>query len=309
MSWLKWLAVVLIVFAAGLFSWLNFTFAGRLIGANHAVATPQVLTATPRSSASDLSRLDVDFASAPSVPEGLTELMPELSRSAQVVDGRLTLRGVPAKAGWYSDRSGPFFYRVVSGNFLVETEVRSVKADDGRTRPTGSFNSSGLLIRDPASDKGKMRWVMYNIGQQYEFFGTEAKSTVPDIGGWHFQRLAGFQSASTLWLTPLPTDVVEARLRICRVGDEFRFFKNLPGTQVWAEEAFADGTTVMGNGVSQPTKGVVDGGVIRFLRPDIPDTVQVGLVTNPGMPPHDGVGQFASITFTRIADFAPCMAN
>ncbi len=309
MAWWKWILGVLALLAIGVFAWLNFTFAGRLIGARHDAPAPVAIKPTARSSAADLSPLSVDFAATRAPLGGLTELMPALSRTAEVIDGRLTLRGVPAKAGWYSDRSGPFAYRIVSGDFMVETTVRAVKAADGRTRPEGRFNSSGLLVRDPASDTGKMRWLMYNIGQQYAFYGTEAKSTVPDIGVWHFQRLAGFQSASTLWLTPLADTIVEARLRICRVGDEFRFFKNLPGSDGWIEEAYTSRTSVMGNGVSKPTPGVEEGGIIRFIRPDIAETVQVGLISNPGMPAHDGVGHFKSITFTRIADFTVCTAD
>lgn len=192
---------------------------------------------------------------------------------------------------------------------MVETEVRAVKADDPGSRPEGSFNSSGLLVRDPSSDTGDMRWVMYNIGQQADFYGTEAKSTVPDTGEWHMQRLAGFTSGSTLWLTPVPSGVMEARLRVCRVGDEFRFFKRLPGATEWVEEAYAPGTDVQGNGMAVPTEGVVDGGVIRFIRPDIADTVQVGLINNPGQPPNDGIGQFSGISFERIDSFSACMAD
>lgn len=45
---------------------------------------------------------------------------------------------------------------------------------------------------------------------------------------------------------------------------------------------------------------------IRFIRPDIPQTIQVGLIVNPGMPPHDGEGQFSHISFERIGSFAQC---
>jgi hypothetical protein len=51
------------------------------------------------------------------------------------------------------------------------------------------------------------------------------------------------------------------------------------------------------------------GGTVRFLREDMPLTVQVGLVVNPGGRPNDGEGQFRSIRFRRISDFSPCLAD
>jgi hypothetical protein len=309
MSLWKWALGGAGIFVVLILGWLNFTPEGRLIGNSYDAPPPQALTPTAQSSAADLSSLNVDFASAGPRFGGLMELAPDLRLMAEIADGRFHVRGIPEKAGWYSDRSGPLFYRVVSGDFMVDTEVRTVKAADGKTRPSGKFNSAGLLVRDPASDTGNMRWVMYNIGQQDGFYGTEAKSTVPDTGEWHFQRLAGFGSRSTLWLTPVPEGVVQARLRICRVGSEFRFFKQLPGSDGWSEEAYSPRTKVLGNGADTPTDGVKEAGVIRFVRPDISPTVQVGLIANPGMAPSDGMGQFTGISFERISAFSDCTAN
>ena len=304
----SWIVIgVAVVLCGGVAAWLTLTPQGRLIGSSYAVPTPVAAEATPASTATDLSFLDVDFASVADGFGGLTELMPDLSHAAEVQDGWLRVRGVPARAGWYSDRSGPMFYRVVSGDFMVETRARAVLASDGTGRPTGAFNSTGLVVRDPSSDRGAMRWLMYNFGQQDGFYGTEAKSTVPDTGGFHVQRLAGFRSRSTLWLTPLPDGVVEASLRICRIGDEFRFFQRVAGADAWTEEAHGAGTVVLGNGTGTPTPGVVENGVIRFVRADMPATVQVGLVSNPGMPPNDGESRFAGIAFTRIDGFEACL--
>lgn len=295
-------------------AWANLTMQGRLISRNlmgygYATPAPERLAATPATTAVDLSGHDVDFSKTPEPLGGLTELQEGLSRTADIQNQRLALRGVPERAGWYSDRSGPFYYRVVSGDFMVETGVRVVNADDGVARPEGMFNSAGLLVRDPTSDTGSMRWVMYNIGQQAGFYGTEAKSTAPDLGTWHMQRLAGFKSASTLWLTPAPEDIVEARLRICRIGAEYRFFKQLPGSDSWTEETQTSATVVMGNRVSVPTAGVVEQGVVRFIRPDIPEAVQVGLINNPGAPPNDGIGLFSDVRFSRVDDFNACASG
>lgn len=293
----------------GLAYFFTATPQGRLIGNSYAVPEPQTLQPTAISTAQDLSVFDVVFAETGGDLGGLDALMLGLHRTAEIADGWLRLRGVPEEAGWYSDRSGPFLYREVTGDFMIETRARSVQTADGQSRPLGSYNSNGLLVRDASGSRGEMRWLMYNFGQQESFYGTEAKSTVPDWGGFHIQQLAGFDSRSTFWLTPLPRDIVEARLRICRIGDEFRFFKQLPGSDAWTEEEHTPETVLLGNGAERPTAGVEEGGAIRFLRPDMPQTVQVGIINNPGMPPHDGEGQFASLSFARITGFAECLAG
>ncbi len=295
-------------------AWAYLTVPGRLItrnlmGFGYATPAATALSPTELSTTADLSVLDVDFATVTAEFGGLSPLLRALSRRAEIEDGWLKVRGVPFDAGWYSDRSGPMFYREITGDFLVETRARGVRAADGSARPTGDFNSTGLIVRDPAGTTANMRWLMYNFGQQLGFYGTEAKTTVPDSGEWHAQKLAGFHSRSTLWLTPMPDDIVEARLRICRIGDEFRFFKSHEGSDGWVEEVHGPGTVVQGNGVDVPTPGVVDGGAIRFVRPDIARTVQVGLISNPGFPPNDGESQFAGIWFRRISGFEACVAD
>ncbi len=279
----------------------------RLIGMTYAVPPAMEPRATPASSAADLSTLDVDFRTSGTSLGGLKELDPQLRTRLEVRDGRLAIKGVSERAGWYSDRSGPMLYRLVTGNFLVETRARSVLSADNARRPTASFNTSGLLVRDPSSTRGNMRWLMYNFGQQDAFYGTEAKNTVPDFGGFNLQSAAGFNSRSTLFLTKMPDGFVEADLRICRIGGEFRFFKRLAGSGRWVEERQDESTTIQGNGASRPTPGVVPGGVIRFQRDDMPGTVQVGLISNPGFPPNDGESQFAYLRFKRITDFDACV--
>ncbi len=297
---------VFVVVAAALIFFLRFTPQGRLIGMTHVVPPAQQLQPTQESAAADLSASSVDFGFVRDGFGGLRELDPSLRTTAVVEDGWLRVRGVAERAGWYSDRSGPLFYRVITGDFMVETRARSVLTADPARRPTASFNSAGLIVRDAASERGKMRWLMYNFGQQATFYGTEAKNTVPDAGGFHIHRLAGFASHSTLLLTPMPDRIVEADLRICRVGNEFRLFKRLPGASEWAEESQTAETQAQGNGLANPTLGVGASGPIRFIRSDMPATVQVGLVSNPGFPPNDGESRFQHIRFQRIAAFDAC---
>jgi hypothetical protein len=189
---------------------------------------------------------------------------------------------------------------------MAETHVRTASVRGETLRPVGKFNSTGLLARDPASARDQMRWVMHNIGMQDSFYGTEAKNTVPADGSWHMQRLAGFRSLSTLYLTPVRDGLMEATLRMCRVGNEFRFFSRLPGESRWREEVHATGTVVQGNGSGKPTPGVQAQGPIRFLRDDMPSTLQVGLISNPGLTEHDGESRFDYLRFRRIESFRTC---
>jgi hypothetical protein len=262
--------------------------------------------ATPKSRSADLSRLDAEFGQGPSSLAGLTSLAPKVTLEARVENGWLHLRGAGRIGGWYSDRSGPMLYQNVTGDFLVETRVQSVLAADFSKRPTASFNSAGLVMRDPLSRDENMRWVMYNIGQQDGFYGREAKTTRPYAGRWHQQQLAGFKSLSTFILTKMPDGLVEATIRMCRIGPEIRMYHRYPGETRWSEETQDASTTIQGNGSSEPTPGVVPGGVIRMARPDLPETLQVGVISNPGMSPNDGLSRFSYLRFRRIDDFSEC---
>jgi hypothetical protein len=263
------------------------------------------LAPTAASQAADLSGSSVGFAAGSGA--GLQRLVPSVITRDVVEEGWLKMAGRPVLGGWYSDRSGPMAYTIVTGDFLAETRVRAVKAGAPTGRPTGAFNSAGLLVRDPASGPGTMRWAMFNIGMQEEFYGTEIKMTVPDFGGRNPHGLAGMKSRSTLWLTPVPDGIIEAELRLCRVGGELRFFHRLAGATGWTELQRTPQTTVQGNGSARPTAGVPDAsGPMRFTRTGLPDTVQIGLIVNPGMPPSDGEGWFDGLRLTRITSADQC---
>jgi hypothetical protein len=87
--------------------------------------------------------------------------------------------------------------------------------------------------------------VLYTVGQQHAGVAREAKTTVAAAGG----------SASTLFLNATPGGVSAARLRLCRVGPEVRFFYRHPGAATWTEEGYAAGTLRLG-----PCGGIVRGG-------------------------------------------------
>jgi len=89
--------------------------------------------------------------------------------------GFLTL--VPETSGWYADFDGPFLFKEIEGDFIVETSVSASSLADPESAPMQPFSSAGLLIRDPASVSGAQHWVMWDLGRQIRSLGAEAKTT------------------------------------------------------------------------------------------------------------------------------------
>jgi hypothetical protein len=258
-------------------------------------------------SAGDLAVANVEFDQTGAGP--LAWLVPDAPAMADISGGWLTVRAKDPMPGWYSDGSGPFLYTSITGDFMIETRVTANKRGATDLLPTAKFTSSGLLIRDPASTTKKMRWVMYNIGYQDKFFGTEAKTTRDYDGKFHFHNLGGFRSLSTLYLTERPGPSTEAQLRMCRIGAEFRMFWRRSADSAWAEESQDNTTQVQGNGASNPSPGVVANGPIRMIRPDLPTTVQAGIIANRGGSSDknaDGESRFDYVRYRRIKTFDAC---
>ena len=178
--------------------------------------------------------------------------------------------------GWYAGSRGPYLYKMISGDFIATAYITSGNVADHSAPPTGSYNSSGFVARDPASGAGSENWVMYNHGAQVFDSGaghrlaTEAKTTV--------------NSTSVLTLRPTGSATTNAgRLTLCRSGDIFHMFKWMEDESGWTLEESAS-------------------------RPDMPDTLQVGLVVNGWTNPN----LYAEFDYVRIytgtvANSAECL--
>jgi hypothetical protein len=121
--------------------------------------------------------------------------------------------------GWYMGQDAVFLFKELSGNFVVETHVTTSDRAAPAQPPSQPFNSAGLLVRDPASGPGAENWLMYNVGFQQQFVGTEGKTTV--------------NSQSVLTLNP---GANAGRLRICRVGSDVHMLKWLDDENDWTLE-------------------------------------------------------------------------
>lgn len=136
----------------------------------------------------------------------------------ETVAGHLSIE--PTHCGWFENGDGPLLFKEVTGNYVVEIDVSVHNRTSLATPPTMEYNSAGLLARDPASATAAENWLMYNIGYQAAFVGSEHKTTV--------------DGASTLVLTPGSSS---GRLRMCRVGNDFHMLRWLDDETDWTSEA------------------------------------------------------------------------
>ncbi|MGB0929148.1 MAG: PKD domain-containing protein, partial [Chitinophagales bacterium] len=183
--------------------------------------------------------------------------------------GQLTLIPGPGHCGWYANTMGPLIYKTIGGNFSVTTYVSVQNKNDLGNAPTSNYNSAGLLIRDPDTE-GSENYIMCNMGlQSYSNgVGTETKNTDDGV--------------STLYLNP---DELEGWIRICRVGDIIRTFKQTAGDTDWVL-------------------------LLEQERPDFPDSLQVGLMANnwdpQGTNPPHTRSQFDFMHYTDVFDLCDC---
>lgn len=121
--------------------------------------------------------------------------------------------------GWFDDGDGPFLYKMLGGDFVVETHVAAVDRNAPDMPPAQAFNSAGLVLRDPASAPAAENWLMYNLGYQDDIVGTEGKTTT--------------NSSSELTLVE---GLNSGRLRVCRIGREFHMYRWLDDETDWTLE-------------------------------------------------------------------------
>jgi hypothetical protein len=234
-----------------------------------------------------------------------TDLFPNRHEALDIntsTPGHLTIVPVAAPMNhWFSDNQGPMIYKMVTGNFVVETLVRVGRRSDPTQPPRGQFNAAGFVIRDARSlSPGGQMWVMYNLGYQASSFAREIKTTRPNAAG---------ASLSTLYLNNAPPGVYSAWLRVCRVGNTFHFFYRHPGAMNWIEEVYTSSTMVQGNGANQPTPGTMFNGPLRFDRPDLSPMLQIGLIAGNWLAPLEVRAEFDYIRFYQVTTLADCTAD
>jgi hypothetical protein len=199
--------------------------------------------------AQDLTHLSDEFDSPASLASYLRVHVVEEWNADQLelldVDGsypgHMTL--IPYTTSWYQDYRGPLVHRRVGGDLVVTAEVTST-GRDGVSPPAALYSLGGIMIRAPR-DVTPDTWVP---GQEhYVFLSIGYGAGDP---GFMFEVKRTMWSASELWLTG--TDGPRARLQIARIGSVVLTLVRPEGGD-WTVHR-------------------------RFVHPELPDTVQVGLV-------------------------------
>lgn len=156
--------------------------------------------------------------------------------------GAMTL--VPVTVTWYQDWTGPLAYRLVSGDFALTSHVRAT-GRDGVSAPQADFSLAGVMLRAPR-DVTPATWAPG--GENYVFLSVGHGSSVPATFQYEVKTTAA--SASTLILSDAPGP--EATLQFARLGGVCIALRREPG-----------GAWVVHH---------------RYARPDLPDTLEAGLV-------------------------------
>jgi regulation of enolase protein 1 (concanavalin A-like superfamily) len=247
----------------------------------------------------DLKDLSTDFEGSVG---NLTNYEPRSTNDLQIKNSELVIQNTSRYPIWYSDQTGPFVYEYVSGDFMIETKVTSRQRNDLSKQSNQTYSSGGLVIRDPSSIQGSMKWIVYNLGYQDGFFGTELKTTTPSTG-FNLSSLIGTSSNSVWYSNKVQDSSNQASLRTCRIGNEIRSYSRFDDKDAWLEQQYTSTTLKAGSGVA--VQGAEINKPLRLIRSDFANTLQVGLMTN------DGSGQsesaFDYFNVSRIQSFDVCI--
>ncbi|MEM7612367.1 MAG: PASTA domain-containing protein [Pseudomonadota bacterium] len=175
---------------------------------------------------------------------------------AQTTPGLLTIEPTQTP-GWFASGDGPLIFKNLTGNFSVHTRVTADSVATPGQPPTSDFNSAGLMARNATGASGPENYVMLNIGRQDNRVA----------GGVGSETKTTVDSGSTLFIDAGSN---EGSLILCRVGDQIHSFRWLTSDSQWVATNTA-------------------------TRPDLPATLQVGMVVNAFSAPADLRAEFEFI--------------
>jgi len=170
------------------------------------------------------------------------------------------MRLTPVASSWYQDNAGPFVYREISGDFVATVELEVSRRDGLPGRPSSNYSYGGLMIRalrpftnagaNPGSD-----WVAGTENRIALNFGTANPVAQPNPDLWEVIVSDTTNSGGTFYSSTQAVPVGENRvtLQMVRIGSAILLLRRHPGGD-WIVES-------------------------QFDRPDLPDTVQIGIVT------------------------------
>ncbi len=160
-------------------------------------------------------------------------------RKLKVENGQLVIE--PTSSGWFEDNFAGHLYREYTGNFELTTRIKV----EGTVAayPQTAFSLAGLFVRVPRAltasewERGKENWMFFSTG------------CATDPGEPQFEIKSTYNSQSTLKIYPAKNGWME--LKIVRVDEIFTLLYKFEGGN-WE---------------------LLD----QFIRPDLPETLQLGI--------------------------------
>lgn len=233
--------------------------------ATESLETRQLLAATPIAGLSD----EFDDASTTDQWQRVNDVEGWNADQLNVYDIDATQPGrmvqEPHTTGWYQNYRGPMAFQLVTGDFSFTTQVHITDRDDiggsdaNDVPGDADYSLAGAMIRTPRDytdaltdwSPGSMADDGTNNGENYIFLSAGYAAGNPDEFAMEVKNTRN--SDSQLEVTSLGSDTGVVNVQLSRVGNSVIAMYQLPG-QEWQVHR-------------------------RFSRPDMPETMQVGLVT------------------------------
>ncbi|NOT33615.1 MAG: hypothetical protein HOP12_05520 [Candidatus Eisenbacteria bacterium] len=212
-------------------------------------AVVSLLFGSPAFAQNDLLPLSDEFGNAATlsqwqrrhVVEGWGNEQLEVWDIDSSAPGRMVM--VPFTATWYQEYLGPFAFKRVGGDFVITSAVTTT-GRDGHSVPQTAFSLGGVFVREPRVTQAA-NWVAGEEDYVFLSIGTGTS------GDWQYEVKTTDNSASVLNLSAAPES--SAVLQLARIDDAVIALRREPG-QPWVVHR-------------------------RYSRTDLPDTLQVGLVS------------------------------
>lgn len=136
--------------------------------------------------------------------------------TVSVTGGELVVR-LDVAALWFNASRGFFLHRPITGDFKATTRVRVRKTSAPGEPPDALVHLAGVMVRDPASDRGAESYAFVVVGRDENDLSVETKETR--------QSMSRYEGPT--W----PSS--DAELRLCRVGADVRLLKRAIGGSTW----------------------------------------------------------------------------